>query len=91
MRYIKLEEIGTYPENRGRLGVSAFHVHEVASSIACDGISTNRYRDCTVVRVPRAELDTFRSFNREMAALSPLLPPFSDKMTYAALTKCRGR
>jgi len=92
VRPIPLHEIGTYPENRGRLGVSAFHVHEVAASIVNDGFSSNRYRDCTVVRVPTTELAEFRSFNADMAAACPLLPPCSeDKLIYAALTKCLGR
>ena len=88
---IAVDLIGTVPWNRGRLGVSSHHVHEVARSILVDGFSRQRYRDAIVVRVPDDALAEFRRFNREMCEGDPQLPPFSPTMKYAALTKRLGR
>ena len=87
VRFIPTHLLGTVPINRSGLGVSGFHVHEVVSSIAADGLSRRRYRDATVVKVPDTQLDTFRQFNRRMCESDDLLPPFSPAMAYALLTK----
>ena len=63
----------------------------MAASIKADGFSENRYRDCTIVRVPEQCLEEFRAFNSGMAAVSPLLAAHSPKMIYAALTKHLGQ
>ena len=52
-----------------------------------DGFSENRYRECTVVKVPNQCLDAFREFNSQMSVACPLLPKHSPNMVYAALTK----
>ena len=87
LRYIPLDQLGTSPYNRGRLGVSSFHVHEVVTSIKNDGLSQHRYRDATVVRVPDESLAMFRKFNEQMCAADDKLPPFSPEMRYALLSK----
>ena len=91
MQTITVDLIGTVPCNRGRLGVSSHHVHEVARSILVDGFSRQRYRDAIVVRVPDDALAEFRRFNRDMCDGDPQLPPFSPMMKYAALTKRLGQ
>ena len=87
LQFIHLNMLGTIPWNRGRLGVSSFHVHEVVESIRSDGLSRHRYRDATVVRVPAQHLEEFRKFNRDMCDGDDQLPPFSAEMKYALLTK----
>ena len=91
LQTIPLDLLGTVPWNRGRLGVSSHHAHEVAGSIMADGFSRQRYRDATVVRVPEEALVEFRRFNKEMCEGDPQLPPFSPSMKFAALTKRLGR
>ena len=87
LRYIPLDQLGTSPYNRGRLGASSFHVHEVVQSIKNDGLSQHRYRDATVVRVPDECLAMFRQFNVQMCAADDKLPPASPTMRYALLSK----
>ena len=87
LQAIPIELLGTVPWNRGKLGVSSFHVHRVVASIRADGLSQHRYRDATVVKVPAHALDEFRKFNKDMCDADDKLPPFSPTMKYALLTK----
>ena len=87
-RNIDLSLLGIAPWNRGKLGVSPFHVSDVQHSISSDGLSRIRYREICVIRVPASELSTFHQLNRQLLAACPDLPPFSEKMIYACLTKC---
>ena len=87
LQVVPIELLGVAPWNRGRLGVSTHHVTDVAGSIRDDGLSRNRYRDVVAIRVPDAELATFRAFNKELLEADGGLPPFSEQMRYACLTK----
>ena len=87
IQFIKAELLGTIPCNRSGLGLSGFHVHEVATSIKEDCLSRRRYREATVVRVPPHALDEFRASNKRMCESDDLLPPYSPEMRYACLTK----
>ena len=87
IRRSRVEFLGTAPCNRSGLGVSGFHVHEVVASIKTDGLSRRRYRDATVVKVPAAQLDAFREFNKRMCENDDLLPAFAPDMRYALLTQ----
>ena len=86
IQFIRVELLGTAPCNRSGLGVSGFHVHEVVASLKTDGLSRRRYRDATVVKVPAAQLDAFREFNKRMCENDDLLPAFAPDMRYALLT-----
>lgn len=87
LQVVPIELLGVAPWNRGRLGVSTHHVSDVVASIRDDGLSRNRYRDVCAVRVPDKDLGTFRAFNKELLEADGGLPPFSDQMRYACLTK----
>lgn len=91
LQNISLDLLGIAPWNRGRLGVSVYHVFDVVASVKEDGLSRQRYRDVCVIRVPDCELDNFLKFNKDVLAACPDLPPFSPKMRYACLTKHLGR
>ena len=84
---IALDALGTHPQNRGGLGVSAFHAERVARSIIMDGFSRHRYRDATVVMVPASEATSFRKYNEDMAAGDAKLPPASGSARFALLGK----
>ncbi len=90
LQNIALDYLGIAPWNRGRLGVSSFHVADVVSSIKEDGLSRQRYRDVTVVRVPASELQSFRKYNADIAAACPDLAHPTDKLQFACLTKPLG-
>ena len=90
LQNISLDMLGIAPWNRGRLGVSYYHVQDIVSSISEDGLSRQRYRDVTVTRVPPSELDAFKTFNKDVLAACPDLPPFSEQMQFACMTKRLG-
>ena len=90
LQNIPLRKLGMAPWNRGRLGVSKFHVLDIRDSIDEDGLSRQRYRDVVVIRVPDDQLADFLAFNQEVLAACPELPPFSDEMRFACLTKHLG-
>ncbi len=56
-------------------------------SIRADGLSSRRFRDATVVKVPKQFLNEFRDFNRKMCQADELCPAFSADMAYALLTR----
>ena len=87
LRLIRVEELGVVPSNRGGLGVSRHHAHEVALSIKEDGLSSERFHNVTVVQIPDTHLKNFRDFNEKMCSEDGGLPPFSPKMRFACLTK----
>ena len=91
LQNISLDMLGIAPWNRGRLGVSFYHVQDIISSISEDGLSRQRYRDVTVVRVPPSEMDAFKRFNTDILAACPDLPPISEQMQFACMTKQLGR
>ena len=90
LQNISLKLLGMAPWNRGRLGVSKFHVIDIKNSIDEDGLSRQRYRDVVVIRVPDDQLRVFLKFNEEVLAACPELPPFENTMRYACLTKTLG-
>ena len=50
---------GFHEDNRGFLGISSYHVHEVAWS-CLDGVLAPRYKVVDAVRVPEAVLKDWR-------------------------------
>ena len=82
----KLDELGFLPCNRGNLGISGHHVHEVAWSCIL-GIRANRYKQVEVVRVPESCLDDWRRSNAERCESDALMPSFSPNMRFALLSK----
>ena len=83
-----LDDIGFLEFNRGSLGISAMHVHEVAQS--CQekrGIQIFRYKQVELVRIPEEALEEFRRMNRDKCASDELMPRFSPSMTKGVLAK----
>ena len=54
-----LKAFGYHEDNRGTLGISSYHVHEVAWS-CLDGVLEKRYKVVDAVRVPEAALKDWR-------------------------------
>ena len=81
-----LAELGFHPNNRGQLGISSTHVHEVAWS-CFGGIKLYRYKQVDVVRVPESALKEFRDANEKKCTADALMPKFSPTMKLAIATK----
>ena len=83
---IPLQEIGFYPGNRGHMGVSGHHVHEVAGS-CIGGIKLCRYKQVDIVRVPQQSVEAWREANKLKCEPDALMPKFTHQMRYACLSK----
>ena len=84
---ISLHQLGFLEENRGGLGISPYHNHEVAWDCVANGVKLNRYGHVDVVRLPANKLEAFRETNRNRCASEALMPTFSEEMVYGCLTK----
>ena len=81
-----LAELGFSPANRGQLGISSVHVHEVAHSCLA-GVKLQRYKQVDAVRVPEHGLAQFRQANEERCRADALMPKYSPVMKLACATK----
>ena len=61
---IKLEMLGFHPGNRAELGCSPFHVHEVASDAANNGVNLDRYQHVPIIMIPESALKQVRMTNQ---------------------------
>ena len=76
------------PFNRGNLGITPLHVHEVAHDCLENRTSQNRYGHACVVEIPPEHLQAVIEFNVRKSRSDPLLPRVHpDRMRYAVLTK----
>ena len=80
------EKCGFMGTNRGGLGISPRHVHEVAAE-CLSGVKPWRYKFVSVVRVPESELKAWRELNRAKCEGDKLMPKFSEEMTLACISK----
>ena len=80
------EDFGFHQDNRGTLGISSHHAHEVAWS-CMGGVQTQRYKVVDAVRVPASELEKWRLINHKKCSSDMLMPKFSPSMRFALLTK----
>ena len=84
---IPLEELGFLPENRGGMGLSPHHVHEVAWDCLSNGTKLSRYQEVEVVKLPPDREAAVREASKKKCEASTLMPNFSPTMRYVCLTK----
>ena len=84
---VPLEQIGFWEGNRGGLGCSGYHSHEVAHDCLANKTRLQRYGHVDLMEVPKEHLDQFRETNRQLCESDPLMPRFSAKMVYATAGK----
>ena len=82
----KVRLFGFHQDNRGTMGISSYHTHEVAYS-CLGGVLANRYRQVDAVRVPENRLEGWRQINKNKCDNDALMPKFSPDMRLAVLTK----
>ena len=80
-----LSQIGFHPDNRGGMGISPYHVHEVAADCQSNGLKQRRYSHVEVVKIPEDLLPDVRDANRRMCEANPLLPAFAPGMTHVVV------
>ena len=84
---IPLEFLGFLPDNRGGMGISPFHVHEVAWDVVANTTKTTRYREVEVVKLPDDRRASVLESNEHKCEESSLMPKHSPTMTYGCLSK----
>ena len=86
LQRIHLDQIGYHSKNRGGLGCSSRHTHEVARDCVRNGVQPRRYKHVDIVKIPLHKLEEFRTLNRNGCEGDPLMPKFAEGMTYVCLT-----
>ena len=74
---IPLDKIGFWSVNRGGLGISPYHAHEVAWDCMTNKTLLMRYGQVDLMEIPDHLLDKFRQYNQQVCESDPLMPSFS--------------
>ena len=84
---VDVKYVGFLPSNRGGLGISGHHVHEVAWDCMANKVKLTRYGHVDIIEIPPERLDEIRKTNREKCEAEGLLPSFSPEMKYVCASK----
>ena len=84
---IDLGKLGFWPPNRGGLGVSPHHVHEVANDCKANRTKLMRYGHVDIVEIPSDALEQVRKVNKDRCESESLMPRFSPQRKYV----CAGK
>ena len=84
---ISLDRIGYWPGNRGGLGISSHHVHEVAHDCNANRTKLQRYGHVALIEIPTSELQTIRDANRARCEGDDLMPRYAETIQYVCATK----
>ena len=79
---IPLEKIGFWPENRGGMGLSSYHVHEVALDCMQNTTKITRYNFVDLIEIPDNLKNEILAANRRECETDPLMPRFSEAIQY---------
>ena len=84
---ISLDKIGFWPSNRGGLGISPYHMHEVANDCTANRTKLQRYGHVDLVEIPHDALEAARAANRDRCESRALMPRYSAEIKYV----CAGK
>ena len=84
---IDLDKLLFWPPNRGGVGVSAYHAHEVAWDCKSNKTKASRYNHIDIVEIPAKDKERILQINKEKCESDPLMPRFSAKSEYV----CAGK
>jgi len=84
---VLVKEIGFWPNNRGTLGISSRHVHEVAWDCLANKTKLQRYGQVDLVQIPPEMRESFLTANEEKCNSDELMPRFSPDMKYVCASK----
>ena len=87
LRRVHLRFLGFWPGNRGTLGISAHHCHEVAFDVMTRRTKLARYGHVDLIEIPKEKLEEIREANRLECEAEPLLPRYSPDMIYVMGSK----
>ena len=81
---IPAKQIGFLPSNRGGLGITPFHSHEIAADRMVNKTNLRRYNYAKVVVLGKHQA-AVREANR-LKCFDPLMPRYSDEIRYGCVT-----
>ena len=84
---IPLDRIGFWPGDRGGLGISSHHMHEVAWDCVANKTKLHRYGHVDLIEIPSDLLVQSRQENRERCEADKLMPRFPPVMQYVCASK----
>ena len=82
---VQVDEMGFLKCNRGGLGISSNHVHEICEDRMKNGTRPSRYVAVKVVKLKGKWLEDTLRVNEEKCNGDPLMPKFSDKIIYGLI------
>ena len=82
---IQVDEMGFLQCNRGGLGISPHHVHEIIEDRMKNGTRPSRYVAVKVVKLKGKWLEDTLRVNEEKCNGDPLMPKFANKIVYGLL------
>ena len=84
---IPLDQLGFLNQNRGGMGLSPHHVHEVACDCLANKTKVSRYREVEVVELAGGNMKDILEANKQKCEGSTLMPAFSPAIQFGCLTK----
>ena len=84
---VDLDEIGFWPSNRGGLGVSSHHIHEVAWDCKANKTRLDRYSPVGLIEIPSDMLASIQEDNKRRCEADDLMPRLPAKLKYI----CSGK
>ena len=84
---ISLGQIGFWNQNRGGMGLSSHHVHEIANDCMANMTKLARYGHVDLVEIPPDRVEDVRAYNRQRCEADPFMPRYSDDIMYV----CAGK
>ena len=84
-RRMEVRRMGYLPWNRGGMGMSPHHAHDVAADRMNNGTSLNRYGAVKLVRLSPKWQAIVRSENPKMCEGNPLMPSYLPAMDHGLL------
>ena len=87
---IPLDQLGFSMQNRGGMGVSPHHIHEIAWDCLWNYTSVSLYQEVHVVKMPDCKLAEFRDNNSEKCNGSKLMPKMDQATTCKSPIQAQG-
>ena len=82
---VPVDKMGFLSVNRGGMGISPSHVHEICADRMQNGTRPARYVAVKVVKLEGKWLEDTLRVNKERCEGDPLMPAFSNKIIYGLL------
>jgi hypothetical protein len=84
---VSLDQIAFWPGNRGNLGLSPYHIHEVAWDCKANKTKLQRYGHVDLIEIPTFQLPQIVAANQERCLADDLMPRCGENLQYVCVSK----